>query len=675
MRNSYSLTLIAGMTLLLELALIRWIPTAIYQVAFFTNFVLLSAFIGIGVGFLLVDDTKKWFLQTPFALFALMALSTLSRIELNVRNSEEINFGPQTQAGVVDYLLIALVFILATWVFVCLGNGIAHAFRKFGPIKAYSFDILGSIIGIVIFSVLSLVWSPAFVWFSCFSVGYFFFVKEYDIPHRTHIVALIACVLLSTNPSTWIHSDDFTWTPYQLISVFKDKKATDEYHVMANLVPHQIIFRHGDNQASRSRQEPFELMKKIRKSDFKRVLIVGSGSGVDVVQALKNGATEIDAVEIDPGIAQTARRFNKDRPFDDPRVNQIIDDGRGVIQRAKNDHYDLVIFARTDSLVRYSGSSLRLESFLFTLESFQDVKRVLKPDGVFLLYNAYHSESVQHRIAAMLDQTFDRPPISKRIGSGTEAIMLAGETISDGNPIDFDNAFVKELPTDDWPFLYLKSKSIPFHYYLAIFFSLFVTFAWITLARKRAPLAEPQIASYPVGFFFMGVAFLLLESSSIVQFTILFGTTWVVNSVVFLGVLVLVLLANILVQTVKPKFGSVYFFYVLLFATLACSYFIRPPQLLDFSNPWIRGGLAVLLYLGPIFVANIIFSMTLMQSESGTRSFSWNLVGTVVGGCLEYVSIVTGYRNLVIIVAVAYLLVLIFTVKDKKKKDALESNS
>ena len=41
--------------------------------------------------------------------------------------------------------------------------------------------------------------------------------------------------------------------------------------------------------------------------------------------------------------------------------------------------------------------------------------------------------------------------------------------------------------------------------------------------------------------FCMGAAFLLLETKSVVQFALLFGTTWFVNALVFLGVLLSVL--------------------------------------------------------------------------------------------------------------------------------------
>ena len=45
--------------LFIELALIRWIAAYVVYVAYFTNFVLLASFLGIGVGFLRADATSR----------------------------------------------------------------------------------------------------------------------------------------------------------------------------------------------------------------------------------------------------------------------------------------------------------------------------------------------------------------------------------------------------------------------------------------------------------------------------------------------------------------------------------------------------------------------------------------------------------------------------------------
>lgn len=655
----FRLSAIAAATLFLELALIRWIPTVIFQVGFFTNFVLIGSFIGIGVGFLLADDKRNWFKDVPMALFGVAACCSLSRIEIGLQPTSEVLWGPPGASGPLDFALLALVFLLITWLFVGLGHGIATIFKQFDSLQSYSYDIVGSIVGILAFSLMSALTVPAFLWFGVFSVAYFLVSRNVFTGRekRTTVLCLVASTLITTNPGTWFHAETFSWSPYQMIALFQDDKEPEVYHVIANLVPHQTIEPLGTYEDFDSfRREPFKRAEGFRENRYERALIIGAGSGVDVEELLSR-ADHIDAVEIDPEIARLAKKYNRADPYSDPKVNVIIDDGRGVIQRAASGTYDVVVFARTDSLVRYSGSTLRLESFLFTIESFEQVRRILKPDGIFVLYNSYHSPSIQNRITAMLESVFESAPITE-VNVGTEGFMMAGNKVPAGETIQKDQ-FASEFATDDWPFLYLRGRSIPAHYLFGMLFSLLITVGWFLFARRRSTRKASR--TFAVPFFFMGVAFLLLETSSIVQFMVLFGTTWVVNSIVFAGVLTLVLLANLAVQKFKPGLRVAWIFYGLLFATIAAAWFIRPNSLLVIESPVIRAIAAVGLYLGPIFLANVIFSITLNLSGQGTSSFGWNLLGTVFGGCAEYASILLGYRDLLYIVAGAYFIVFLTT--------------
>ena len=93
--------------------------------------------------------------------------------------------------------------------------------------------------------------------------------------------------------------------------------------------------------------------------------------------------------------------------------------------------------------------------------------------------------------------------------------------------------------TDDRPFLYYQGGSIPAIYLW--------TLAGILLDladRACGSLGGPFRAMRPYAdLFFMGAAFLLLETKNIATFALLFGTTWLVNALVFAGVLVIVLAA------------------------------------------------------------------------------------------------------------------------------------
>src|SRR5438045_4947655 len=87
------------------------------------------------------------------------------------------------------------------------------------------------------------------------------------------------------------------------------------------------------------------------------------------------------------------------------------DDARSFLQMIPG-RYDVEVYALVDSLVLHSGfSSLRLENFLFTEQAFADVKRKLKPGGVFAMYNYYRQGWVVGRLAKMATKVFDTEPL------------------------------------------------------------------------------------------------------------------------------------------------------------------------------------------------------------------------------------------------------------------------
>jgi hypothetical protein len=154
-----------------------------------------------------------------------------------------------------------------------------------------------------------------------------------------------------------------------------------------------------------------------------------------------------------------------------------------------------------------------------------------------------------------------------------------------------------------------------------------------------------------VDLFFMGAAFMLLETKSIVQFALLFGTTWFVNALVFAGVLVAVLAAVEISRRVVIRRPAV--LYLALFAALLAAWAIEPDTLLSLSAVP-RFVLAALLAFAPIFLANVVFSQRFRDASDGAVAFGANLLGAMAGGLLEYTSLIFGYRWLLILVAVLY---------------------
>jgi hypothetical protein len=150
---------------------------------------------------------------------------------------------------------------------------------------------------------------------------------------------------------------------------------------------------------------------------------------------------------------------------------------------------------------------------------------------------------------------------------------------------------------------------------------------------------------------FMGAAFLLLETKNIVQFALLFGTTWLVNSLAFAGVLLAVYLA---VETAtRVRLPQPAILYGALIASLALAWLVPQESLL--ALPVIARLFAgSALAFAPIFLANLVFARRFSAVQDSGTAFAVNLLGAMVGGALEYLSLITGYRLLLIVIGVLY---------------------
>src|SRR4030095_5092113 len=156
------------------------------------------------------------------------------------------------------------------------------------------------------------------------------------------------------------------------------------------------------------------------------------------------------------------------------------------------------------------------------------------------------------------------------------------------------------MPTDDWPFLYLRTRGIPAMYLtvmiaLGLFVGLFALYLQVS-GRKHHTRA-PSDVLVKGAFFCMGIAFLLLETKSVIQFSLLFGTTWQNNSFVFLTVLVLVLAANWAAGFFSSEGRALPITFGLLVVSSLATLVYPVQKLLAVEAVWLRVVLAALLTL------------------------------------------------------------------------------
>jgi hypothetical protein len=354
-------------------------------------------------------------------------------------------------------------------------------------------------------------------------------------------------------------------------------------------------------------------------------------------------------------------------------VHVHIDDGRAFLQRT--DHmYDTVIFALPDSLTLVAGASqIRLESYLFTLQAMQTVRAHLRPDGIFAMYNSYRETWLVGRYQNTVTQAFGHAPCVDTIHVLTNAVITVARDAGYQRCAAGNARLAGPAPvSDDQPFPYLRAPSIPSLYLWTL-----AGIIAISLVGVRA-LGGPLRRSRPyTDLFFLGAAFLLLETRAVTGFALLFGTTWLVNAIVFAGVLVAVLLAveatRALSRLSRPVPRPVG--YAALGAALAVAAAVPTSWLLGLPLGWRLLASVTVAFL-PIFTANVVFAARFAETPDATTAFGVNLVGAMVGGCLEYTALVLGYPALIGLAALLYLCAFLagrYTVRGVPQVDRLVS--
>jgi spermidine synthase len=635
------LVLLSFLMLFVELALIRWMGSNVVYLSYFSNFVLLGSFLGIGIGFLRARGSVQTFAWAPVALALLVGFVLLFPVEIDRSGDELIYFGAFRPTGLPAWVMLPVVFLAVATVLAMIAEGVARTFVRFAPLEAYRLDIGGAILGIVGFSVLSFLHAPPVVW--GLVVAVLFIVLLWPRPRLVTVVALVGmCAALGAETL----DPRASWSPYYKVTTRTYPQGVTRVDV--NGIPHQAI----ESSDQRRATEPiyFTPYEWIAGNRLNNVLIVGAGNGSDVAIALAKGAKHVDAVEIDPRLYQLGVELHPNRPYDDPRVDVHIDDGRAFLERTKQ-RYDLILFSLPDSLTLVSGqSSLRLESYLFTLEAIQRARDRLAPKGTFAMYNYYREPWLIDRLANTLTEAFGREPCIDAVEhTGGLALLAASsdpEALRCGETRLLAASTAPAPALDDYPFLYLRDPGLP-PLYLSVI--ALILAASIVLVRVTAgPLR--QIGAY-LDLFFMGAAFLLLETKNVVQFALLFGTTWFVNALVFTGVLMSVYLAVEVARRVRLPRPVL--LYSALLAALAIAYAVPQHALLALpAGP--RFIVAVLLAFTPIFLANLVFAQRFAGVSASATAFGANLLGAMVGGLLEYGALMVGYRSLLVVTAVLY---------------------
>jgi hypothetical protein len=208
------------------------------------------------------------------------------------------------------------------------------------------------------------------------------------------------------------------------------------------------------------------------------------------------------------------------------------------------------------------------------------------------------------------------------------------------------------VSTDDWPFLYIRPGLFPAGY-VAVLSIVFI----LSVAASRAAFGKGFYSRrrFDVPLFLFGAAFLLLETRSITNLSLLFGSTWIVNAAVFGGVLLLANVANTAVSKGADRFVTPTVILLLVSLTFALLITNSAISALPLALGRVAG---IVVNVLPIGFAGVLFSVLLARSPDPAAALGSNLIGAVLGGILEYGSMIAGLRAMAAVAAVIYVLAL-----------------
>ncbi len=679
-RRMLHVALLSGLGLFVELLLIRWLDAEVRPLAYVKNLPLIGSFLGLGIGFALSRSRKSLY---PLAIALLCAALGTGAILGALPDAAQVAgpAGPESNLGVsvaerggqllLFYLEIAAVFALAVLSTIPLGQ-ITSAFMEGVPaLRAYTANVAGALAGIAAFFVLAGLSIPPWAGAALAMLAMLAYVtRESGARIVSAVLAVVTCGAMFAVD----HRGEFpvVWTPYNKIEVERLPEVTARDGELfrlgwvlrvQNLYYQRLLDLRPDTVAKLKNDLPL-----LKNADFaynypytwtrpERVLVVGAGTGNDVAAALRNGAQHVDAVEIDPRIVRFGKELHPEAPYSDPRVVSIVDDARSFLKKTDRS-YDLIVFGLLDahsSLFSSLSSNIRLDNYVYTVEAFQDALKRLAPQGVLSVSFYAEQPWLVSRLEGMLREASGRPPLVVEIfydagylyltGPGAPADSQGRKEASLGLSAEFLRADPPgPLARDSWPFLYLQGRGIP------------ATVVWGSLgvllvgALLCFAFFRGQVR-FDRHLFFLGAGFLLVETRTIAQLGLEFGSTWRVSALTIGAILTLILAANFVIERRGPLPRTA--LYCALGAALLANAFVPAREFLGGGGvaAWLLAGFLLL----PLFFAGLIFASTIRERDALAPALASNLIGSVLGGLLENVVMIVGFPALSLVALVVYV--------------------
>jgi hypothetical protein len=668
------IALAAGLSLFTELMIIRLHASYFQLFAYFKNVSLLSCFLGLGIGY---ARGSRRPLATPLVL-PLLTVQILLIHSLRqffpwvagfLQNpiSEQLAMGmPQARNIshiVTVYGFLSMIFAFNALCFMPLGHLASRLMMRRQKLISYSWNLVGSLLGILVFYFLSFLWAPPSVWILFATLMLVVFLRGHIkslLASTLAAVVLLAFLSFPFRPSQEegsVQAFD-VYSPYQILTLEVGRDSPPTLRV-SNVYYQRIVDLSEDNldhdEHLKKWVEHYSLPYSF-KPEPEDVLIVGSGTGNDVAAAIQHGAGQIDAVEIDPAILQFGKWLHPQSPYQANNVNAVVDDARAFI-RYTDRQYDLIVYGLLDSHTLLSGqSSVRLDSFVYTVEAFREARARLKDGGIMSITFFLIRPELGRKLFLMLQEAFDgQSPLVYLTSSSNAYTFLIGDGLarqslhqSPGREatVVFANSEIQaDKSTDDWPFFYMPVRKYPLSYAVMILVLLAISLVFVHQLVPRSG------SGFSVSCFFLGAGFMLVETKGITELALVYGSTWIVVGVVIAAILIMGFLANLLVSRIGSHRPLIT--YGLLFASLIAGLYLSSANLSTFA-PWLSRTIMTMILTLPLFFSGFAFSAELRKSASVAVALSSNLLGAMLGGFLEYNSMYFGFRSLYFVALAMY---------------------
>lgn len=696
--------LLSAEVLFLEMLLIRWIGTEVRVFSYFQNGVLVAAFLGLGLGARQARDAVR---VLPASL-ALILLALFVRDPLGWDLGEALthgltafqdsviwaagswrNLAQAVRSALVAFALGATMAML--WAIVVifrpLGQWLGHWMdEEPRPILAYSANVLGSVLGIALFATLTGFQTPPWLWLAVGVPGLVLLAPLAQDSRAARVVAgalVLVLPVLAYGPSSEATSRT-VWSPYQKLMLGSWVRPLPGgtsldcgREILVNGVFHQGLV---DLDPARQAADPTRFPPaEIGTSHYlvpysflptpKRVLVAGAGTGNDVAAALRAGAESVVAVEIDPAIAAWGRSEHPNRPYASPRVKVSVGDARTYFRRGQAGAFDIVWLGFLDSHTNPSAyTNIRLDHFVYTRESFADIRRLLTPKGAVVLYFWSEAPWVGDRLARLLRDAFGEEPVSLAVPASSGCLGHGGLLLIGGSPATLGAVrqriasdptlaalratwrwpMTTSATTDDWPYLYLPGPTIPTYH---LFVGAGCLVLGMMLRRRLFRPGEPVDAPMML----LGAGFMLLEVAGVSRAALFYGTTWTVNAYVVGAILCMVLVANSVAARweVRPDgwpFAGL-FASLLAVALVPTGWLVSLP---DLARIFVGAAFLTL----PVFFSGLVFIGLWARSERRDLAFGSNILGALLGGLASLLSMIIGFRSLMFLAMAIYLVAL-----------------